>query len=116
MELSWFQSGDPFAERLAVVWNNTSNNVGKNSGSKIRTPCGFICRDGFFDLGGDSLLATQVINCLCDTFGLELPLNSIFEFPTIANLARHIDTMVRAAQGRKEQHRIATGRRKEGEI
>ncbi|MEE9569909.1 MAG: phosphopantetheine-binding protein [Candidatus Binatia bacterium] len=43
--------------------------------------------DNFFDLGGHSLLATQVISRVINTFKLELPVKTLFESPTVANMA-----------------------------
>ncbi len=43
--------------------------------------------DDFFALGGDSLLATQVTRELQREFLLEVPIQAIFRFPTVAELA-----------------------------
>ncbi|HEY4312213.1 MAG TPA: AMP-binding protein [Pirellulales bacterium] len=53
--------------------------------------------DRFFDLGGTSLLATQLINRLAPTLGANIPLSELFDRPTIAQLAELI-ACKRAAQ------------------
>jgi acyl-CoA synthetase (AMP-forming)/AMP-acid ligase II len=45
----------------------------------------------FFEIGGNSLLATQVVNRARSHFGIELPVTALFESPTIRRLAVLVD-------------------------
>jgi len=56
--------------------------------------------DNFFDLGGHSLIAIQVMSRLREAFRVDVPLRSIFETPTIAELASVV------AQKRLEEEQV----------
>ncbi|WP_345144814.1 amino acid adenylation domain-containing protein, partial [Dactylosporangium darangshiense] len=47
--------------------------------------------DNFFDLGGHSLLATQALTWTRTRLGIDLPLATLFDHPTIQDLAATID-------------------------
>ncbi|NEQ82392.1 MAG: non-ribosomal peptide synthetase, partial [Moorea sp. SIO2I5] len=47
--------------------------------------------DNFFLLGGDSLQAMRVVSQVRSTLNIELPLRSLFEFPTVIEWAKQID-------------------------
>ncbi len=49
--------------------------------------------DNFFDLGGHSLIATQIVSRVRDDFGVELPLHRFLRLLTVAELAEAIDEL-----------------------
>jgi amino acid adenylation domain-containing protein len=51
--------------------------------------------DNFFFLGGHSLLGTQLIARARDSFSVELPLRTVFDRPTAAELSAEIERMLR---------------------
>ena len=68
-------------KELADIWSQTLkvSPVGRN--------------DGFFEMGGDSLLATTILHKIQDMFGVELQLRTIFELQTIKAIAEAIDNI-----------------------
>jgi amino acid adenylation domain-containing protein len=68
--------------------------------------------DNFFDLGGDSLAATRVISQIIKQFHVEIPIQRFFEFPTVAALARYIET---APQGKPAKKDLSIERAMRGE-
>ncbi|HEV2847307.1 MAG TPA: amino acid adenylation domain-containing protein, partial [Thermoanaerobaculia bacterium] len=55
--------------------------------------------DGFFDLGGHSLSATQLVSRVRRSFGVELPLAELFRSSTPAALAQRVGAALASGQG-----------------
>jgi len=53
--------------------------------------------DNFFDLGGHSLLAAQVVRRLSERLNQDVPVISLFQYPTIRALAEHLGGVVEEA-------------------
>jgi amino acid adenylation domain-containing protein len=68
----------PVEEQLAAIWAELlgSGRIGR--------------RDSFFERGGHSLLAAQVVARVRRAFGVAIPLRALFEEPTLAGLAGRI--------------------------
>jgi amino acid adenylation domain-containing protein len=75
MESDYVPPGTPVEKALAIIWTEVLgiDRVGSH--------------DNFFDLGGNSLLATQIVSRVIKQFELALPLQSLFQSPTVAEMA-----------------------------
>ncbi len=71
--------------QLAAIWE------------KVLGRTGLGARDNFFELGGHSLLAVRVFAELDRAFGRRLSLATLFQAPTIAQLAALLETNVETA-------------------
>jgi FkbM family methyltransferase len=80
----------PVEELLVTIWSQLLG--GKRVG----------VHNNFFELGGDSLLITQLVTQLRQVFGIHVPLRAVFDKPTVAMLAGVIETTSRAEQGLQE--------------
>ncbi|HYM87172.1 MAG TPA: phosphopantetheine-binding protein [Pseudoxanthomonas sp.] len=82
-EVAYAVPRTPTESRLAEIWQEVLGltQVGTH--------------DDFFEVGGHSLKATQLMSRIQQVFGIELPLRRVFEAPTIAELAADVARMGR---------------------
>lgn len=74
----------PMEKKVAKIWSEVLQ----------IEPIGL--QDHFFALGGHSLLATQVITRVNEAFQLNLPIRTLFEKPTVAELVKQIKVELRS--------------------
>jgi amino acid adenylation domain-containing protein len=58
--------------------------------------------DNFFALGGNSLLGTQMLTRIGEELGIELPLRTIFDHPSVVDLAAEIERLQLAVADLRE--------------
>ncbi len=83
---------------IAAVWATVLNvpSVGVN--------------DSFFEIGGHSLLVAQLQEALRTGIGREVSMVDLFQYPTVAALAAHLDAAARAEAGGADDPEKQAGR------
>jgi pyochelin synthetase len=66
--------------------------------------------DNFFDLGGHSLIATQIRSRIFEIFHVDIPMNVLFETPDVAGFAKGLETILW-----NEKSRISPDEKRVGE-
>ncbi len=77
----------PIEEALVAIWSEVLG----------RARVGV--HDNFFEMGGHSLMAAQLLARVRETFGVEPPLNDLFEAPTVSGLGRLVEDAFRSGAG-----------------
>ncbi|MBC8096788.1 MAG: non-ribosomal peptide synthetase, partial [Akkermansiaceae bacterium] len=95
---------DAAEETLCQIWREL---LGRNS---------FGIHDNFFQLGGHSLLVTQMISRIARAFQVELPVRSVFEAPTVAALSEKIQQTAPARSNASAITRRKTSRAEAREL
>ncbi len=69
---------------LAAIWRSVLG---------LADPAAIGALDNFFERGGHSLAATRVVTQIEDLFPLEVPLRTLFEAPTLEELAVRLEEL-----------------------
>jgi acyl transferase domain-containing protein len=88
---------DEVAERIRLVWQEMLGHSGIG------------LHDDFFELGGHSLLAIRVTARLGEEFGIQLPIDCLFDARMIAQLARVVSDRLASGAERQERDDVRIG-------
>jgi acyl transferase domain-containing protein/SAM-dependent methyltransferase len=83
LKTSYLAPRNPMEEAITRVWE------------EILGVDGLGVNDDFFEVGGESLIATQLATRIRDIYGVHLSLKSLFAEPTIAGVCRLIEESMR---------------------
>jgi acyl carrier protein len=84
------QLESPRPERVYVAPRTTVEEVVASIWAEVLKLERIGVHDGFFDIGGHSLLSIQVLSRLQKTFHVDLPLRALFEAATVAELSERL--------------------------
>ncbi|MCC7416299.1 MAG: amino acid adenylation domain-containing protein [Acidobacteria bacterium] len=104
VEDAYVAPSNEFELRLAAIW---ADSLGIE---RVGT------HDNFFAAGGHSLLAAKVMSRVWREFGVELPMRTLFEGPTVAALADRLQTALWLAGSPADRAAAAAGDREEGRL
>ncbi len=76
----WVEPSTPTERTIAVIWEEVLHHQQVSAD------------DNFFEIGGHSLMATQVISRIRQQFSIEIALRTIFEVPVLKSLAQAVDS------------------------
>lgn len=80
-------------QNIATQWSN----IIKGVNAKTIAP-----ENDFFDLGGHSLLAQQMLLVLRKSLGVNVPIGSLYEYPTLGGFSAQVDRLISGADSEAE--------------
>lgn len=88
------KSGEGFAQQNKVAPRNDLEQQLADIWQDILASGEVGIHDNFFDIGGHSLPAIQVISRVSQNFAIDLPIRTFFSAPTIASLAESVEGLI----------------------